>query len=92
MSYLAISDVGDSDVAPYSCKADYPSLGSHLSEDAFLRFRGIEELPLVTPAVIGKPNEMNCTARGEAEADMKWLANGTEITASEVYSIFTASI
>ncbi|XP_063684716.1 hemicentin-1-like isoform X2 [Bolinopsis microptera] len=91
VSYLAISNVGDSDVAPYSCKADYPSLASHLSEDAFLRFRGIEELPLVTPAVIGKPNEMNCTARGEAEAEMKWLANGTEITVSEVYSIFVAS-
>ena len=40
VSYLTINNVGDNDVAPYSCKADYPSLGSHLSEDAFLRFRG----------------------------------------------------
>ncbi|KAL5269701.1 hypothetical protein ACHWQZ_G003234 [Mnemiopsis leidyi] len=92
VSYLTINNVGESDVAPYSCKAEYPSLGSHLSEDAFLRFRGIEEPPLITPAVVGKSGELNCTARGEAEAELKWLANGTEITDSdENFSIYTAS-
>lgn len=53
---------------------------------------GIEEPPLITPAVVGKSGELNCTARGEAEAELKWLANGTEITDSdENFSIYTAS-
>ena len=53
---------------------------------------GIEEPPLITPAVVGMSGELNCTARGEAEAELKWLANGTEIVESdENFSIFTAS-